>query len=325
MVIFLLVIFWGFGTPKYPSETESIEGRLVSASEFEQSIKEGAESKKGEEIKAPEAEKPEVSNEHQKVEVKKEEPPEEVKTPQVEKKTVTEEPKKEEPKRVELKKEEPPSKIKEEKLKNKDAVALETRKEKKKQVAEIPKPTEQPKTKPPKETEKKKETFEDVRSKVLAEMKKARKEENNEEKARQRALGDVKKIIILKNIEKRMAEAGSSEEEGGTKGSDTLNRQSPEARAKLAREFIKGVRDKIKSNWKIPESIPIDGALKAVIDFRIDERGKVSEVKVREPSGNSAFDDFCVKAIYRASPLTPPPPELLEEAKTDGLEVQFTP
>jgi colicin import membrane protein len=283
VIIFLLVIFWGFGTPEYPSETESIEGRLVSASEFEQSIKGSAEPEKREEIKAPETEKTDVPKEPQKVEVKKEEPP---------------------------------PKVKEEKPKDKDAVALETRKEKKKQVAEIPKSTEQPKTKSPKET------FEDVRNKVLAEMKKARNEENNEEKARQRVLGDLEKKKILKNIEKRMVEAGSSKEGGGTKGNST--EQSAGSRAVLASLFVNRVREEIRSNWGIPENIPMDGSLEAVIVFRVNENGKVYDVSVEKSSGNSAFDDFCVKAIYRASPLkTPPPPELLEEAKTDGVEVSF--
>ena len=106
-IIFLLAIFWGFGSPNQLDEPQSIEGRLVSSSEIEQSIKENAGLGKNEEgIKAPQpAAKPEIPQESKKVEVKKE-------TPRI----------KEEPKKAELKKEEPPPKVKEEKPK--DVMAL---------------------------------------------------------------------------------------------------------------------------------------------------------------------------------------------------------
>ena len=67
----------------------------------------------------------------------------------------------------------------------------------------------------------------------------------------------------------------------------------------------------------------MDGSLKTVVVFRVDENGKVYDVKVEGSSGNPAFDNFCVQAIYKAAPLTPPPPELREEAKTEGVEVPF--
>src|SRR5882724_158859 len=148
IIIFLLAIFWGFGSPKQLEETQSIEGRLVSPSELEQSLKEDTgPRKKEEEIRASQPAKPEIPEEPKKTEVKEE-------TPKI---------KEEEPKKAELKKEELLPKVKEEKPK--DVIALETKK--KKQVAEIPKPTEQPRV-PPKRVEKPKEpSFEDVRNKVL--------------------------------------------------------------------------------------------------------------------------------------------------------------
>ncbi len=304
-IVFLLAIFWGFGSPKQLDETESIEGRLVSPSEFEQSIRENTGSGKGEErIKVPQPKEPEVSKETKKVEIKKE-------TPKI----------KEEPKKAEPRKEESLPKIKEERPK--DVLALETKK-KKQQVAEIPKPTEQPRILP-KEVEKPKEpSFEDIRNRVLEDMQKVQKEDK--ERERQKVLIEIEKRRILKDIEeKRLAEANPSDEGGGTgEGSSSLNRHSPGARAALAALFINRVREEIKSNWRIPENVPVDGSLRTVVVFKIDEGGRVHDVRVEKPSGNPAFDDFCVKAIYRASPLTPPPSELLEEAKTDGVEVPFT-
>jgi colicin import membrane protein len=302
--IFLLVIFWGFGTPKYSGEVESIEGRLVSPSELEKSLKGDTGPRKEEKIKAPEPQKKETKEAPQ---VVKTEPPKETR--------------KEEPKKVELKKEEPLPKVKEEKPKEKDTVALETKKEKKKQVAEIPKPTEPPRV-PQKKVENQKETFEDKKNKIIEEMKR--------EEVKNKVLEDIQKEKERENVineleQKRIAKAGPSEEGRGTRGSGNLARQSPGSRAVLASLFVNRVREEIRSNWGIPENIPMDGSLVTNISFRINEKGKISDVKVEKSSGNSAFDDFCVKAIYRTSPLrTPPPAELLEEAKTEGFEITFT-
>ncbi len=300
-IIILLAIFWGFSSPKQSGEAQSIEGTLVSPSEFEQSLKGNTPSEKNlgaeERIKAPQPPKTEIPQEPKKAEVKEEPPKIKV----------------EKPKKAELKKEEPPPKIEEEKPR--DVIALETKK--KKQVAEIPKPTEQPRVEKPR-----KPSFEDVRNKVLEEMKKR--------EVKNKVLEDIQREAerksIINELAQRTAEANPSngEREIGGGGSGSSNRQSPGARAALAALFINRVREEIKNSWGIPENIPRDGSLKTVVVFRIDEGGRVHDVRVEKSSGNPAFDDFCVKAIYRASPLTPPPSELLEEAKTDGVEVPFT-
>ncbi|HLE26269.1 MAG TPA: cell envelope integrity protein TolA [Thermodesulfobacteriota bacterium] len=293
IVIFLMAIFWGFGSPMYSGEPESIEGTLVSISELGQPGGEVATEK--EEVK-PQV--PETKEEPAKVEEKK--PEEKIQVSKPEKKEPQEEPKK-----TELKKEETPK----EKPKQDDTIVLQEKEKKKekKEIAKKPEPTEPPKTKPQKKVESKKETFEDVKNRVIGEMQKQK---------------------LLKEFQqKRVASADSSAERKGVqKGAGYSTGGSRGGSSGVVAElFVRRVREEIKNNWAIPENIPIDGSLKAVIVFKLDERGRPSDVKVDIPSGNTAFDDFCVKAIYRASPLTPPPPELLEEARTEGLEVEFTP
>ena len=284
IVVFLMAIFWGFGTPMYSGEPESIEGTLVSISELGQPG--GGEVVGKEEIKPQEPERKEETPR-----VQEEKPEEKIEVSKPEKKESQEEPKK-----TELKKEETPK----EKPKQDDTIVLQE-KEKKKEKKEIAKklePTKPPKTKQLKEAEKKKETSEKKITEILSD--------------------------IRRNVEdKRVASSDSSgEQKGVQKGTGNSSGGSSGVIAEL---FVRRVREEIKSNWAIPENIPIDDSLKAVIVFKLDERGRPTDVRVDVPSGNSAFDDFCVKAIYRASPLTPPPPELLEEAKTEGLEVEFTP
>lgn len=310
----ILALFWGLGTPKYSGEPQSIEGRLVSISELEGSG--------GSEVRPSQMEKKEPPSgskreEPQKTEVKKEEPPKVVKEekPKEEKTEVSKPERKEPPK--EIKKEEPP-KIKEEPKKN--VVVLDSKeKQKEKRVFEKPKPTESPKTASQKETQKKKEaSFEDIRRSVLEDM-----EKSVADKRRRSVIEDIEKSV---EEEKRVAESDSYGEAGTQQNRGQIGRSGSGASSGMVTSlFIQRIREEIKSKWKIPQTINTDADLKTVVVFRIDESGKVYDVRVEEPSGNPAFDDFCVKAIYKAAPLTPPPPELLEMAKTEGVEVTFSP
>ena len=297
IVIFLVAIFWGFGTPMYSGEPESIEGTLVSISEIGQPG--GEDVVRKEEIKPQE---PERKDEPPKVEEEK--PEEKIQVSKPEKKEPQEEPKK-----TELKKEEQPK----EKPKEDVVIVLQEKKKEKKEIAKKTEPTEPPKDKPSKEIEKKKEAVKEVK--------------NREEKMNKVIMEIRKRKLLNEFKDKRVASSDSSGEgKGVQKGTGYSTGGSSSGSSGLIAElFVRRVSEEIKSNWAIPENIPIDGSLKAVIVFKLDERGRPSDVKVDIPSGNTAFDDFCVKAIYRASPLTPPPPELLEEARTEGLEVEFTP
>ncbi len=88
--------------------------------------------------------------------------------------------------------------------------------------------------------------------------------------------------------------------------------------------FVDRIRSEIAANWNIPPNIPTDGTLESKVFFRIDEYGKVFDIKIEKSSGNNAFDEFCKRALRKASPLNAPPPEILHEAKTEGVEVSFS-
>jgi colicin import membrane protein len=290
-IILLLALFWGFGPPRYSSEVpSSIEGELVSLSDLQEP--------KGEGVKPSQIEKKEPLQETKKEEIKKVEEKKE-EPPQPEKKEVPQKPKKEEIKKAELEK------------KVTEVVPLETKKEKKEEKKQVAKRTEP--TEPLKEAKKKEEPdFEKTRQEVLEEL--------------QKITADRKRRSVIEDIEKKVAQTDSLEEGGGTQNDNgyLTGRSISGSRATIAALFVNKLRDEIRSNWRIPENIPIDGSLRTVIDFKIDESGRVYDVRVVESSGNPQFDDFCVKAIYRASPLrTPVPAEILEEAKTEGIEVSF--
>ncbi len=319
--IFLLIIFWGFGSSNYSAQPNFIEGRLVSLSELGETgstkrieppkLKEEAQKQpKKEEKKVVE----EPKNVPDKEEPKKAEKPvaepkkaeKEIKTPP---KTAKKEEKKEEPEKPEEQKSEEP--------KDKNVVALETKKEVKK-TEKKPKPT-----KAPEPTRKKaKPDLENAKSRILKDI-----QENVREEKRRGVLEELQQEQSVTD-QKVMAKADSTEKSGGNPGS-ARGKLSAGARgggtnAVVTNLFLDRIRNEIREHYKIPPNIPTDGKLETFIFFKINESGKVYDVRVDESSGNPAFDDLCVKAIYKSVPLTPPPPELMEQAKTVGFLIPFT-
>ena len=320
VLIFLLVMFWGFGSSKYSAQPNFIEGRLVSLSDLTETegnkeikasqVKEEVQSQpKKEEKKQVEEPKAESNNEKPKVEPKKAE--KEIKPPP---KAVKKEEKKEEPKKEEeLKKKEP---------EDKNVVALETKKEVKK-VEKKPKPTKTPEAKKAQSTKKKeKPDLETAKSRVLKNI-----QENVRDEERRSVLEKLQKEQGVTN-QKVVAKANTTEKSGrnsssgrGQLGGSPLGGGT---NAVVTNLFLERIRNEIRRNYKIPPNIPTDGKLETFIFFKINESGKVYDVRVNESSGNPAFDDLCIKAIYKSAPLTPPPPELMEQAKTVGFLIPFT-
>lgn len=318
--IFLLILFWGFGSSNYSAQPNFIEGRLVSLSEL-------SEAEGNKETKAPQV----------KEEVQKQ--------PKTEEKKVVEEPKDEsnkeklkkvekpmvEPKKAEREIKPPPKTVKKEEKKeepkkkepeDKNVVALETKKEVKK-AEKKPKPTKPPEVKKTQATKKKeKPDLENAKTRILKDIQEdVRAEERRsvlEEIQQKQGVTDQKVVAKAKTTEKseRNSNSGRGQPGGSQLGGGT--------NAVVTNLFLERIRNEIRQHYKIPPNIPTDGKLETFIFFKINESGKVYDVRVNESSGNPAFDDSCIKAIYMSAPLTPPPPELMEQAKTVGFLIPFT-
>lgn len=289
IVLIGLIIFWGIGNSRQISSSNPIN---VSLSD----------------INLPDINKTVNKPDSDKEPVKKEKKPET-------KPIVKEYQKKEEEKKTE------PIKKVEEKKK-----ALETKKEEKPKPTKTPlpkpkptkKPTPKPKPKPTKAPPPKPKP-----------TKKPEKKDSSKEI--QDVLKDIKRKQVLKELKKgstkqdrEVAEANISKHRTSEDSSRVQTGSGKSSGSSVIVNIFKGmIHDKISQNWRIPPNIPTDGSLEALILFKVDENGVVRDVKVKESSGNRAFDDFCVRAIYKSSPLPPPPPELKEVAGTEGVIVPF--
>jgi colicin import membrane protein len=324
--IFLLILFWGFGSSNYSAQPNFIEGRLVSLSELNEAegnkeIK--AHQVKGEVPQQPKTEEKKVveerKDESNKEKLKKVEKPivepkkveREIKPPP---KAVKKEEKKEEPKNEEEPKKKEPE--------DKNVVALETKKEVKK-AEKKPKATNPPEVKKSQLTKKReKPDLENAKSRILKDIQEDVRAEKRrsvlEELQKKSGVTDEKVVAKANTTEKseRSSNSGRGQQGGSPLGGGT--------NAVVTNLFLERIRNEIRQHYKIPPNIPTDGKLETFIFFKINESGKVYDVRVNESSGNSAFDDSCIKAIYKSAPLTPPPPELMEQAKTVGFLIPFT-
>lgn len=83
------------------------------------------------------------------------------------------------------------------------------------------------------------------------------------------------------------------------------------------------VRSKIIKNWVRTHAGGEAQRLTARIRVQINASGAVISKSFAKSSGDAAFDNSAMRAVEQASPLPPPPPEILAEALKEGFVVDF--
>lgn len=329
VTVLVLVLFWGFSGS---SKNDSLGPIEVSLSNLPpgggQGSGEPARPRRVEPPPPPAPEPPKAREEvvkepppppePEKVEVKKEEP-----EPVVEEKVVKKEPEPEpEKKAIPLEPEKEPEK----KVVKKPEPTPEPKKEVKKEVAKKPEPTEKPKA-PEKKTASKSKDLESEKSKVLQDIKRQRVLENlkkGSEESEQpvEPMGEEQRLAMADSGSESEDTFGDSPPEGPGTASERPGGGSGVNTALLG-IYTNQVHQRIKRNWRIPPGVPTDGDLSTGVFFRVDSSGRVLDVRVNKSSGNPAFDQYCVDAIRKASPLPPPPSEFAKAAEREGMDITF--
>ena len=73
-------------------------------------------------------------------------------------------------------------------------------------------------------------------------------------------------------------------------------------------EYYGKISEEIHQQWNWPAAGQKD--LEAIIAIRIMKDGTISIQKIEKSSGNSFFDKWAIRALRKASPLSPPPYEM---------------
>ena len=192
------------------------------------------------------------------------------------------------------------------------------------------------------EKERKLQEVEEQKKKVENEKKQREKDQNDKE-AKQREEAEKAK----RAVEDKLADEKRKEKERADRDkklSDTLKRlrnqyegESADAggkgfgAAKLGGKGMGGgtltsleklaynnaLKSHVKAGWRWMGGTE---ELKAQVRVKILPTGQIEDVRIEQSSGNGTFDDSVVRAVYKASPVPPPPADLYEEFK----DVRFT-
>ena len=118
----------------------------------------------------------------------------------------------------------------------------------------------------------------------------------------------------MERVRQRLrAEAPPSPASGGQAGGDTL-------RGLPFILYIQEVKQRVKQSWIVAEPRP---GLTAVVRFGILASGEIVEVELAERSGDTVFDESAIRAVRKASPLSPPPAAYRNEFTRQKVEVIF--
>jgi colicin import membrane protein len=182
---------------------------------------------------------------------------------------------------------------------------------------------------------KKRKEQEAAEKKRLAELEKKRKEQEAVEKQRLEAERKRKEEearlakLEQERKEKERQEALQVEiarQEAAEKQRLEAERQAREAEARRQAQqsevakYVSLIKQEITRHWNIPATAAQD--LVCEVKVRLLPSGDVIDVQIVKKSGDPAFDDSVVRAVYRAAPLSVPSIEsgLFEEFR----EVNFT-
>ena len=118
------------------------------------------------------------------------------------------------------------------------------------------------------------------------------------------AIAAKKKVERLVKLRSEISLKASSD--SNKNSSETALSQA--GKGSLFDEYYTKIRKEIWQQWVFPDFGQKN--LEAIIAIRVMKDGTISLQKIEKSSGNSFFDKSAIKALTKASPLSPPPYEM---------------
>ncbi len=86
--------------------------------------------------------------------------------------------------------------------------------------------------------------------------------------------------------------------------------------------YLSQLDGKIKSHWALPQWL-IGKPLRARVHIKFDEVGTIVYKKITQSSGNPTYDEYCLLAIDKATPLPKVPEKFSTVYRVDGVVIGF--
>lgn len=186
---------------------------------------------------------------------------------------------------------------------------------------ETPKVTtpQQPKIKQPKKEKKKKTPPQKVAPKKKTKPK-AKKISLNKKKVKDEQDSAIARLKALQKLKKKQEETPTQED---FKGNAISKGNALTGLEKLHHDsYLDSLDGHIRNHWNLPEWLA-DGNLSARVLLLINKNGGIKGKSFIAKSGNDLFDEHVFTTIDKASPLPPPPANLVDFYATKGVEIRF--
>src|SRR4030042_3244635 len=89
---------------------------------------------------------------------------------------------------------------------------------------------------------------------------------------------------------------------------NTQTTDTPVGKGTIFNDYYSRIRKEIWQHWASPDTVKND--IEAIISIRILKDGTIISQRIEKSSGNPLFDRSAIKALAKASPLSPPPYEM---------------
>lgn len=89
-----------------------------------------------------------------------------------------------------------------------------------------------------------------------------------------------------------------------------------------ANGYLQELDQNIKKFWALPQWL-INKAYKAQLLVKFNVQGQILSLKIISSSGNSSYDQYCIRAVEKAAPFAEVPEKLTEKFSIDGIVIGF--
>lgn len=148
----------------------------------------------------------------------------------------------------------------------------------------------------------------------------------NKSKSKQKeALAKLKMAAAMEKLKSEMTETKKAEERPKPvfKGRILSAGSSLSGLDKLQSDsYLSQLDSRIKSHWSLPQWL-IGKPLRARVHIKFDESGHITFRRISQSSGNQTYDEYCLLAIEKATPLPQVPEKFSAVYKADGVVIGF--
>lgn len=148
----------------------------------------------------------------------------------------------------------------------------------------------------------------DIPKKDVKETTKKKEKEQEMVEEKISAIAAKKKVEKIVRLRSAISSIISLKASGDNPRVNTQTNNTSAGKGIIFNDYYARIRKEIWQHWVFPDIVKKD--IEAIISIRILKDGTIISQRIEKSSGNPLFDRSAIKALAKASPLSPPPYEM---------------